>query len=152
MPGFLRDETGVSAVEFALIAPLLVMMLLMMTDFGMAIQQRMTMNHILRIGAEAAMRGASDAQIAATLQAAVDDHATARMSTLTVAPPMRMCRCPQTGNLPVACTEDCAGGEAPDLFHEFSATLPYRSILMGEGLDITLRGRLLVQVLPDFAT
>lgn len=152
MRAFLRAEAGVSAIEFALIAPLVVGMLLMMADFGLAIQQRMTMNHILRIGAEAAMRGATDAQIAATLEAAVADHAGPRMSTLVVAPPMRLCRCPETADAPVDCATDCAGGRAPDLFHEFSATLPYRSILAGDGLSITLRGRLLVQVLPDFAT
>lgn len=152
MRGFLRPEPGVSAIEFALIAPLVLTMLLMMTDFGLAVQQRMTMDHILRLGAEAAMRGATEAQIAATLDAAVTDHAHARMSTLVVAAPIRVCRCPETGDAPVDCAADCADGTTPYLFHEFSAQLPYRSLLMGNRLDITLRSRLMVQVLPDFAT
>lgn len=149
--GFLRDHSGVSSVELALLTPLLVGMLLMMTDIGMAVRQRMVMDHILRLGAEAAMRGAGSTQIVEALEAAVADHATARMAGLQVATPVRSCRCAESGAAAVDCARDCADGAAPDVLHALSATLPYRSLFLGERLDITLRSTLMVQVLPDFA-
>lgn len=149
---FLREERGVSAVELALIAPFVLALLLMMTDIGFAVHQRMTMSHILRLGAEAAMRGADEAQITAALDAALEDHATARMEALDVAAPQRVCRCPESGEAPVDCAQDCAGDVPPDVYWEFGAELPYRSLLLGERLDITLRSRLRVQVAGEAAS
>jgi hypothetical protein len=48
-------EDGVSAVEFALIAPILFLSLLAMVDVGFAIHERMTIDHVLRAGAQEAM-------------------------------------------------------------------------------------------------
>jgi Flp pilus assembly protein TadG len=45
-------EDGVSAVEFALIAPILFLSLLAMVDVGFAIHERMTIDHVLRAGAQ----------------------------------------------------------------------------------------------------
>ena len=146
----LRGDQGVSTLELALLAPLLVGMLLMMTDVGFAVQQRMTMDHILRLGAEAAMRGANEAQIAEALAAAVQDHATERMDGLQVAAPQLLCLCPETGDAAVSCEMTCASDVAPDRYISVSAAMPYRSIVMGGPLGVTLRSRLMVQVLPDF--
>lgn len=143
---FWDGEQGVSAVELALILPFVLSLLLIMADLGFAVHQRMTMSHILRLGAESAMRGDDANEIADTLEAAVDNHATARMAALDVAAPREECRCPETGETDVDCTTTCAAGVAPDRYYQFSASLPYRSLLLGERLDITLRSRLRVQV------
>lgn len=50
-----RDESGVAAVEFAAFAPLLFLTALTAIDLGLAITERMTVDHILRAGADFAM-------------------------------------------------------------------------------------------------
>ena len=146
---FIRDTDGVSAIELALIAPFVLAMLLLMTDLGFAIHQRMAMNYILRLGGEAAMMGAYDEEIAETLNQAVIDHATTRMEDLDIKPPARVCRCSGADDIEVSCTQPCPNDGAMDIYVELSAEMPYRSILMGDTLNITLRSELQVQILAD---
>ena len=49
------DEAGASAVEFGMFAPILLFGVLMTVDIGMALGERMEMDHIVRAGAESAM-------------------------------------------------------------------------------------------------
>jgi len=51
----LPDEDGASAVEFALLAPILVLACIATIDVGLAISQRMHIDQSLRAGAAAAM-------------------------------------------------------------------------------------------------
>ena len=50
-----RSEAGVSAVEFALFAPILFFALVAAVDVGLAEYERMTIDHVLRAGAQSAM-------------------------------------------------------------------------------------------------
>jgi pilus assembly protein CpaE len=47
-----RSEAGVSAIEFALVAPVLALGLVAMADIGLALYERMTIDHVLRAGAQ----------------------------------------------------------------------------------------------------
>ncbi|MCC1482896.1 TadE/TadG family type IV pilus assembly protein [Roseibaca sp. Y0-43] len=144
---FICHEAGVSAVELALIAPFVLTALLFMMDLGVAIHQRMAINYILRLGGEAAMRGAGPEQLVETLDQAVLDHATARMDTLQIAPPRWICRCSGADDVIVPCSQNCASGRPPNSYVELSAEMPYRSLVMGDRLNITLRGNLQLQVI-----
>ena len=143
---FIRHTAGASAVELALIAPFVLGLLLVMADVGFAIHQRMAMNYILRLGGGAAMLGANEDRLIETLNLAVDDHATARMADLQVADPAWVCRCPSANDAVIDCAQPCPNGEPPDVYVALAAELPYRSILTGDALDITLRSSLQVQV------
>lgn len=146
-PRFPVDNSGVSSVEFALIAPFVLALLLIMIDLGFAIHQRMTMSYILRLGAEAAMRGGGDEIVSATLRQAIEDHALSRMDGLEIkTPPDRVCICPGANETASPCDQPCSLGRSPDVFLEFTASLPYRSILMGSNLDINLHSALRIQV------
>ncbi len=50
-----KSEAGVSAIEFALIAPIMAFGLVATADVALAVHERMTIDHVLRAGAQAAM-------------------------------------------------------------------------------------------------
>lgn len=53
---FMRATSGVSAIEFALIVPILALMLVAMLEIGRGIQNRMMIDSVLRAGAHVAMQ------------------------------------------------------------------------------------------------
>lgn len=67
--GFWRRQDGVSAVEFALIAPVMIGALLGMVDIGMAISERMSIDHVVRAAAQVATSDPG----AATVQQVLED-------------------------------------------------------------------------------
>lgn len=140
---FVREERGAIAVEFALMLPLLVTLFLSMADLGLAINQRMKMQHILRIAAQVAMRGGSLAEVDATLQAAREELATPRMSQLSILEPRIDWRC---GTRSVSRRSSCGGGREPSAVVVMEAVLPYRSILFREQLGVDIEAVLEVEV------
>lgn len=66
---FRRRQDGVSAVEFALIAPVMIGALLGMVDVGMAIGERMSIDHVVRAAAQVAISDPG----AATVQQVLED-------------------------------------------------------------------------------
>jgi Flp pilus assembly protein TadG len=59
----LRDQRGASAVEFALVAPLIFMLIFGIIGFGMAFMQLQTIRGSVREGARIAAVGASVSQV-----------------------------------------------------------------------------------------
>ncbi|WP_420398016.1 TadE/TadG family type IV pilus assembly protein [Nioella sp.] len=132
---FWRSERGAGAVEFALIAPLLILMLLSAADLALAVNQRMVMQHILRVGAQTAMAGGSLSEVERALETAEDTLATGRMSELSVSDPVIDWRC---GTRSVDRRDSCGRGREPSAVFVFAAGLPFRSIVLGDrlGMDI----------------
>ncbi|MEX2157916.1 MAG: TadE family protein [Dehalococcoidia bacterium] len=52
-----RDERGQALLEFALLAPLIILFLLAIVDFGMAVNRRLILDHAAREGARYASVG-----------------------------------------------------------------------------------------------
>jgi len=130
----LHDESGVSAIEFGLVAPLIFFSLLAMTDVGFALRERIALDHLLRSGAQAAMRDAGEAAVLQTLeQSACTADGTypecAKPAGVTFVPaPDRFCVCPTTGAIDTDCTSTCA--EQPQKFYLLSAALTYNGIFL----------------------
>ena len=61
------DERGAAAVEFALIAPVLLVLLFGIIDFGLAINRYAMVNNAAREAAREASLGATDAEIRAVV-------------------------------------------------------------------------------------
>lgn len=57
---FLRDKSGLAAVEFALLGPMLSFMLLAIVDIGLTIHERMELDQSLRVGADFVMASQMD--------------------------------------------------------------------------------------------
>lgn len=123
------DRTGVAAIEFALIAPLLITLLGAAVDLGIAIDRSIRLENAARTGAQYATRAPSDtagAQAAALASStAIADWGGA---TVTVGP--MFCTCPPanagTGGPGVGCTSTCATGLAR--YITVTATRPFAPI------------------------
>jgi pilus assembly protein CpaE len=94
---FRQRQDGVSAVEFALVAPVMIGALLGMVDIGMAINERMSIDHVVRAAAQVAISDPG----AATVQQVLEDLSAGK-GYIVVAD--YYCPCP--GN--EACAEPCS--------------------------------------------
>jgi pilus assembly protein CpaE len=141
---FRFGDDGVSAVEFALFAPMLLISLLAMVDIGFAIYERMTIDHVLRAGAQEAMSNQGKSRVLAVL------NATAAKSF----PPADMpvfkvnhlydprCECPNSHGVPVACATTCPGPSATSIFYDLEGEKTYKGIF----ISIDLASSVEVQV------
>ena len=131
---FLRDDAGVSAIEFGLVAPLIFFSLLAMTDVGFAIRDRILLDHVLRSGAQAALRDSGEVAVLETLKETVckDNEIYENCAYLTrvsfVPAPDRYCLCPTTLELDTTCSGTCA--VKPQKFYKLSATKSYTGIFL----------------------
>jgi len=99
-----RARSGNAAVEFALIAPVAMLMLVGVTDYGMAVYDRMQLSSAVRAGIQYAMHHSADpATIEQVVMSALTiDHAAV---TVTAA---QVCECP--GGAAAECDESCPDG------------------------------------------
>jgi Flp pilus assembly protein TadG len=112
-----RDRQGVAAVEFALIAPVLLVMLAGVIDFSLYIGTRIELEQALRAGAQYALKDFTDST---TISAAVTGATNLSSVTVSYDPATdSYCECPDgTSN---ACPGNasysaCSTGERPGLF------------------------------------
>lgn len=91
--GWRLDRAGTAAVEFALIAPVVAIVLIGLTDWGLAIEQRERLQTAARAGAQIALFNPTDD---AAIRAAV---CTAAGATQTRAEALLTTTCPNTGSL-----------------------------------------------------
>jgi Flp pilus assembly protein TadG len=79
------STTGVAGVEMALVAPVLLICVLAVADFGMAVHERMQLASAVRVGAQVAMTDPTDVgRITQAVQQATDGLEPSRL-TVTVA-------------------------------------------------------------------
>lgn len=122
---FFQAKSGVAAAEFALMTPVFALCVMTMFDIGLAINERMFLDKVLRSGAQLAMTGESNIP---TLEAAVmnagqgvsedGDVPSAATVDYTLAI-TRTCECAGVVGL---CTERCDSGVAPSLYYNFNAS------------------------------
>lgn len=77
----LRNESGQSLVEFALILPLILLILMGILEFGVMLNTYLTINHATKEGARLGALGGTDAEIIAEV---LDKSPTLDASKLTV--------------------------------------------------------------------
>lgn len=131
----LSAERGVSAIEFALLAPVLIMALLGTVDVGRALTEQMGLSSLLRTGAQTAMAGGDLARINHVLHAAKDDSV-----TLDV---VHVCACPENAGAAVDCSTTCAGPAPTAIYYSINAKKTFSGVLLP---NIPLSRSLQVQV------
>lgn len=145
---FLAREDGVAAIEFALIVILVMPLFLAALDMGLAIRQRMQIDHVLRMGAQAAMvPGASRGDIGDALAAAATNNPALGQLQLVVSP--MQCFCRDAPATVTSCTTSCLGAGRGSFF-DLTAQMRYQSLFLGDLLPdeiLTLRSRLRIEVL-----
>lgn len=128
---FRHDASGVAVIEFALIAPTLLVMLLAAIDLGNVLKEREAMDHVLRSGAQLAMADAGAPDVLGAMQAAASADFTILAGTkksITLGA-SRFCACPNTAATAVACSTICTGSLPTNIYYRMTATKTYRGIL-----------------------
>ncbi len=133
---FPADNRGTSAIEFALTAPILIIGLLIVTDVGLAVNERMVLDQATRSGAELAMNSVDDT---ATLESmvvssatgayglALNDVASGDIPQVDVT---QFCECPDAPGTAVTCTNLCTGEIVPSTYWHFATTKAYNGIFV----------------------
>lgn len=130
---FQRSQRGSAAIELAVVSPLLLLLIIGVLDYGRAFYTSITVANAARAGAEYGAEGpVQSANIAGMMDFAQGDGQDAGTLTLSA---RRYCECAGTA---AACTTACAGGAAPDVFVEVTATKALSMLLPYPGLPSTL--------------
>ena len=115
LKNFVRDHSGVSAVEFALVVPVLLVSLLGVVDLGHVVYQRADMESALRAGIQYFMNGGDDLSKA---EQVVNASWTTKPDGVSVIAE-RFCMCETTVH---ACNALCDDDTYPMSFNRIRAT------------------------------
>ncbi len=146
---FLKNESGVAATEFALVAPILIFLLIGVFDYGMLVRERMKMENIANSAADYMVAGGDEDYLAEDLlQNYFPDDDEQTVSTISIETE-RVCEC-ESGSS-ISCEADiCSGGESDykRQFQTVEVSRPYQLLFAYPGLEQeqVLRGRARMQV------
>ncbi|MGY1913969.1 TadE/TadG family type IV pilus assembly protein [Blastococcus sp. SYSU DS0973] len=121
----LRDQRGASAVEFALIVPVLIMLVLGIAEFGHAFQVQGTLSAAAREGVRAmALQNDQTLARAAVIDAAASLNPALAAHQIAITP----ASCPVTG------------GSSTNVELTITYPMPFLTGFFGAGVDLTGRG------------
>jgi Flp pilus assembly protein TadG len=140
-----RARLGGPAVEFALIAPVLIAVLIAMTDLGIAVYQWIDVQSAAQAGAQFAVKyGYTQSAVQTAVTSATD------LAGVSATPaPVQACGCASgTSYLAASCGSSCADGSTAGTYVTVSAQAQYSTILSYPGLDnpMTLTGQATVRI------
>lgn len=127
---FLRDESGVAAIEMGIFAPIFVVGVVLMIDAGMAIGARMELDRNVRAGVQAAMSnvGEPDAIRGVILAAADGSKALSNSGSDALSVDVtKTCAC---GGAAASCTDWCSADVPPSVFINISARQEYSGLML----------------------
>lgn len=133
------NQEGLAAVEFALIAPVLIFSLLASVDLGLAGYQRMALDHVVRSAAQAAMTDPGETGVKSVLQATASKNFSSGSIHVTTDPvdpsigytiesdpvnlaAKRFCACPDQADTAVTCSTSCSGTVPTYIYYQMSAS------------------------------
>ena len=128
---FAADQGGLAALEFALIVPVLVTVLLFGMDGWLRLSQAAAMRSGLQAAARYYQSGGSDDAAAASLAVQAWAHAPGDAAVTSA----RACTC---GVTPQVCSTLCAGNNLPQTYVTLTASGTYTGLMHGtEALSVT---------------
>lgn len=123
---FRRHDGGVAAIEFAIVIPLLVMMLICAVDLGMGIFRHMQVQNSAQAGAQYAMGTAFSATAISNAVA----NATGYTGVTATPSPFQYCGCADSAGItPISCGAPCAAGKTYGQYVSVSSQATYTPIL-----------------------
>ncbi len=119
MRWYLKNSQGGSVVEFALIAPILVLGVLSAADIGFEVSDRMKIDQAMRNGAEAALEDPGVAALNGILQSShpIDEGESAIAWNI-----QRSCICPEADTTLVDCFKTCANDQPTAIYYEIEGS------------------------------
>lgn len=126
------DRRGGVALEAALIAPMLVLFAVGVTDYGLSVQRKMQIQYAAQAGADYAMRNAT---FNPTAIASAVTGATTISGIAALPVPVETCGCPAANAITNAtCGSTCADGTAAGVYVTVSAQGTYSTMLSYPGI------------------
>jgi Flp pilus assembly protein TadG len=120
------DTSGVAAIEFGIIVPILVLMVVATADIGMGFYRKMQVEDAAQAGAAWAIKNGFDAN-------AISNAVTSATSApaISVSPtPVQFCGCASGSSIStVTCGTTCSGGALAGTYTTVSAQMAYNTIL-----------------------
>lgn len=126
---FWAETAGVAAIEFALLAPTLLVMLLASMDLSAVLSEREGLDHVLRSGAQLAMADAGSSAVLAVMQGAASEQFPQAAVPAVTLSASRFCACPNAPATSVGCGTICTGNQPTYIFYNMSATKSFSGIL-----------------------
>jgi Flp pilus assembly protein TadG len=131
-----REEgiRGVAAIEFAILAASMTLMMVCVVDFGMGLYRKMQVQNAAQAGAQyAAIHGFSAGSISSAVTSATS------FSGVAASPaPSQFCGCPNNDGVAVVeCSAVCGDGSTPGAYVLVSAAGSYDTILGYPGIPKT---------------
>ena len=132
----LHKTDGVSAVEFALLAPMLIFSVLATVDLGLAISERMTIGHILRAGAQTATQNAGITQISLVMRTTAAKNMTlvaagsAGTDKAVALGVRQMCACAAQPAVAVACSTTCSPSAPTQVYYILTGSKTYAGLIL----------------------
>lgn len=140
-----RENAGVAALEFALVAPFLCTFILGVVDLGLGFDAQMAVTQAAQAGSYYGLINGFDTS---AIQSVVANST--GTSGITSSPsPTQSCGCPTGTTVTTApCNSTCSNGQAPGTYITVSAQYPYSTILSYPGLSspMTLRSTSTVRI------
>lgn len=133
---WVRCKSGVSAVEFALLAPVLGFSLIAAVDLGFGLTERMAIEHVLRAGAQSAMGDPGATTVLGVMDSAAKMNFTLADEAVVGGPEplslsaIRFCACPESVTFAVTCSTICSGSKPTFIYYRMSAVKTYRGWLI----------------------
>ena len=123
------DTSGVAAIEFGIIVPILVMMTVATVDIGMGFYRKIQVEDAAQAGAEWAIRNGFDSTgISNAVTNAVTSLTTPAISASPA--PAQFCGCASGSSISTAsCGSTCPGGVQAGTYTTVSAQMTYNTIL-----------------------
>ena len=130
-----ENNEGLSGIEFALIAPVLILAFIATADFGLAIYAKMEVEN-------AAQAGTEYASLSSTYDSSKISSAVTSATNLSVSAtpaPSRFCGCPSSsgGVTTATCGTNCASGAYAGTYVSASAQATYSTIISYPGIPST---------------
>ena len=143
---FFQCEKGVAAVEFAMVVPVLSLLLIGIVDYGMFINKKMQLQDLSRTVAQYVVQGGSDDDVMENIIETSNFYTSAQAigQTITVTTE-QVCECAD-GNS-VSCSSTCNSGDYMRNYYTVMLGSTYEPIL--PGFDrVTLQGYSRIQYNP----
>jgi Flp pilus assembly protein TadG len=140
-----RNDAGAAALEFGLMAPLLILLLVGTIEIGTSVYQGMQAQNAAEAGALYASQNGFD--VAGISNAVVNATTNAGLSATPV--PSQFCGCPGAGGLTaIGCELTCADGSAPGQYVRVNAQIAHQPLLSFSGLTMpaTLTGEAVIRI------
>ena len=120
-------SSGSAAVEFAIIAPVLVLAVLATADIGLATHESFEIDQALRNGAQVALGDPGEADVEAVL-VAVDGTGGSQNNTVWTVE--RYCACPGTPETRTTCSTTCSTSRPTAIVYKIEGTRIYPGIFL----------------------